>query len=154
LKIVSPAFEYGCAIPSQYTADGLNISPPFEISEVPISARTLAIICDDPDAPTGGWVHWVIFNLPADINVIPEDCKTYEILPFDGIQGTNDFGRIGYSGPAPPSGTHRYYFTLYALDIRLDLPPGILQQQLENAMKDHTLTQTTFMGKYSFVGKK
>ncbi len=148
LKITSPAFTDGALIPSKYTADGANVSPPLAWTGVPETAKSLALINDDPDAPMGTWVHWVVYNIPADTASFDENIPPDPTLPSGAMQGKTDFGRIGYGGPAPPSGTHRYYFKLYALDAVLDLPTGATKAQLETAMKNHILEQTQIMGKY------
>jgi len=148
LNASSTAFKEGEPIPKQYTCDGINISPPLEWTGVPKTAKTLAIICDDPDAPAGTWVHWVLYNLPADKIGLIENTPATEALPGGGMQGTNDFNKIGYGGPCPPSGTHRYYFKVYALDSELPLRPGVTKADLEKAMEGHVVTQGQLMGKY------
>ena len=148
LNASSTAFKEGEPIPKQYTCDGINISPPLEWTGVPKTAKTLAIICDDPDAPAGTWVHWVLYNLPADKIGLIENTPATEALPGGGMQGTNDFKKIGYGGPCPPSGTHRYYFKVYALDSELPLRPGATKADLEKAMEGHVVTQGQLMGKY------
>ncbi|MDH7602220.1 MAG: YbhB/YbcL family Raf kinase inhibitor-like protein [Armatimonadota bacterium] len=148
LTVTSSAFKDGGMIPRKYTADGANVSPPLAISGIPTAAKSLAIICDDPDAPRGTFVHWVLFNWPSGSKSIPENVPTKERLPNGAIQGKNDFGKIGYGGPAPPYGVHRYYFKAYALDKMLDLKPGITKRQLEDAMKGHILAQGHIMGRY------
>ena len=148
LKVTSTAFNEGQPIPKQYTCDGINISPPLEWSGVPKTAKTIAIICDDPDAPAGTWVHWVLYNLPADKIGLIENTPATEILPGGGLQGTNDFKKIGYGGPCPPSGTHRYFFKLYALDAELSLKSGATKADLEKAMEGHIVSQGRLMGTY------
>jgi len=148
-KLTSPAFADGQMIPSKYTADGDNVSPPLAWEGLPPGTQSLALICDDPDAPVGTWVHWLMWNIPATPPSLREHVPPQKQLPNGSRQGVNDFGRIGYGGPAPPSGTHRYYFRLYALDTVLDLPAGASRGQLEKAMKGHILGQTQLMGKYS-----
>jgi len=142
MKLTSSAFENEGAIPSEFTCDGDGISPPLAISEVPENTKTLALISDDPDAPAGMWVHWVVFNIPPDTKEIPQGTEP------QGVQGNTDFGRTGYGGPCPPSGTHRYFFKLYALDTELDLPEGSIKGEVEQAMEGHILAQTELMGKY------
>lgn len=149
IKINSPAFEDGGMIPSRFTCDGLDVSPALEWESVPETAKTLAIICDDPDAPMGTWVHWVIFNIPADLDGLEEDVPADEVLSNRAIQGKNDFRRIGYGGPCPPGGTHRYFFKIYALDTELDLSPGATKSQVLEAMEGHILAQGKLMGRYS-----
>ena len=148
LKLTSTAFSEGGMIPQQYTCDGTDVSPPLSWSGVPAAARTLALICDDPDAPVGTWVHWVLFNLPASTKDLPEHVPTLKTLPNGARQGTNDFRRIGYGGPCPPGGTHRYYFKLYALDLVLPLDAGATKAQLLKAMEGHVLAEGQLMGRY------
>ena len=149
LTVRSSAFEQEQMIPRRYTADGPDVSPPLEWSDVPPGTASLAVICDDPDAPMGTWVHWVLYNLPADTHSVPEDVPAIETLPNGAAQGMTDFGRVGYGGPAPPSGVHRYFFRVYALDIRADLPPGATRHELDQAMRGHILAQGELMGRYS-----
>ena len=151
IKLTSSAFSEGQPIPRAYTCDGVNISPPLEWSGVPKTARTIAIVCDDPDAPDapgGTWVHWVLYNLPADNIGLVENLPATERLKAGGFQGTNDFGKIGYGGPCPPSGTHRYFFHVYALDSELPLNAGTTKAELMKAMEGHTLLQGQLMGTY------
>ncbi len=144
MTVESPAFSEGRAIPARYTADGADISPPLVIQGVPEGTQSLALIMDDPDAPMGTWVHWVAWNLPAGTREIPEGS-----LPDGAAEGRNSWGRTGYGGPAPPSGTHRYYFKIYALDTKLDLPPATDKARLLSAMKGHVLAEAVLMGRYS-----
>lgn len=148
MTIMSPAFLYGGMIPAKYTADGSDMSPPLYISNAPDSARSLSLICDDPDAPGGIWVHWVLFNIPPDTKELKEDLPTDAHLPDGSCQGVNDFGSLGYGGPAPPSGTHRYQFSLYALDCVLDLQPGCRKYDLVTAMRGHILAEAQCVGQY------
>ena len=148
LKLTSTSFKDGEAIPRGYTCDGANISPPLEWTAVPKSAKAIAIIADDPDAPAGTWVHWVLYNLPADGLGLIENTPQTETLNGGGMQGKNDFGKIGYGGPCPPSGTHRYYFKFYALDSQVDLKPGATKADVEKAMAGHVVGQTQLMGTY------
>ncbi len=148
LKVTSTAFTEGQPIPKQYTCDGINISPPLEWSGVPKTAKTIALICDDPDAPVGTWVHWVLYNLPADKIGLIENTPATEALPGGGVQGMNDFKKIGYGGPCPPSGTHRYFFKLYALDAELSLKSGATKADVEKAMEGHLVSQGQLMGTY------
>lgn len=149
LKVQSAAFSDEGAIPKQYTCDGRDVSPPLSWSGVPAQARSLALICDDPDAPRKTWVHWVLFDLPAETAELPEAVPAGETTPAGGIQGTNDFRKLGYGGPCPPQGTHRYLFKLYALDQDLKLPAGATKEQLERAMEGHVLEQGTLTGRYT-----
>jgi len=148
IEITSSAFEDGGMIPAKYTCDGEDISPPLQWDAVPEDTRTIALICDDPDAPMGTWVHWVLFNLPAETKELAEDIPPDETLSSGARQGTNDFRRIGYGGPCPPSGTHRYFFKVYALDTELDLSAGADKDQLLEAMEDHILAQGLLIGQY------
>ncbi|MEK6334286.1 MAG: YbhB/YbcL family Raf kinase inhibitor-like protein [Acidobacteriota bacterium] len=148
LKLTSAAFKEGQAMPHTYTCDGVNVSPPLEWSGVPATAKTLAIIADDPDAPGGMWVHWVLYNLPAENIGLVENLPATETLVAGGFQGKNDFEKIGYGGPCPPSGTHRYLFKIYALDIELPLKAGVTKADLLKAMDDHVLLQGQLMGTY------
>jgi Raf kinase inhibitor-like YbhB/YbcL family protein len=149
IELSSPAFREGETIPKQCTGDGKDISPPLKWGEPPASTRSFALICDDPDAPRGTWVHWVLFNLPADLRVLPEGVPVKEDLPNGAKQGTNDFSKIGWGGPAPPPGKpHRYYFKLYAVDTELDLPAGAKKAELIAAMKGHIVGEGQLMGRY------
>ena len=148
IEIKSAAFEQGGMIPRQYTCDGKDVSPPLAWSSIPEGTKTLALICDDPDAPMGTWVHWVLFNIPAHIKELPENIPPQKELENGAKQGTNDFPMIGYGGPCPPSGTHRYYFKLYALDTEIDLDAGITKAQLLKAMEGHILAEGQLMGRY------
>jgi Raf kinase inhibitor-like YbhB/YbcL family protein len=148
IKLNSAAFGDGNLIPKKYTCDGADISPPIAWESVPEGTQSFALISDDPDAPVGTWVHWVMYNIPATARALPEAVPAREKLDDGARQGTNDFRRIGYGGPCPPSGTHRYYFKLYALDTKLSLEPGITKMQLEKAMDGHILGEGRLMGKY------
>ena len=149
INITSTAFEEGGMIPKPYTCDGKDMSPPLAWTSIPEGTKSLALICDDPDAPGGTWVHWVLFNLPADVKELPENVPPKKTLENDAKQGKNDFRKIGYGGPCPPGGTHRYYFKLYAVDTVLDANPGITKQELLNAMEGHILAEGQLMGKYT-----
>jgi hypothetical protein len=149
LEIKSNAFENGDFIPSKYTCEGQDISPPLFWSDVPKGTKSFAIICDDPDAPFGVWVHWVIFNIPQDKRELEEGFPKKGLLPGKIIQGRNDFGKIGWGGPCPPSGKpHRYVFKLYALDTILSLEEGATKEELIEAMKGHILAETKLIGIY------
>lgn len=148
IKITSTAFEEGGMIPKKYTCDGENVSPPLSWTSVPVGTKSFALIADDPDAPMGTWVHWVLFNLPGDTNELLENIPPKETLENGAKQGTNDFRKIGYGGPCPPSGTHRYYFKLYALDTDIDLDSGITKEQLLKAMQGHIVAEGQLMGRY------
>lgn len=148
IEIKSPAFEEGGMIPQKHTCDGEDISPPLSWNSVPNGTKSLALICDDPDAPMGTWVHWVLFNLPANVQTLPENMPYQKTLKNGAKQGTTDFKKIGYGGPCPPSGTHRYYFKLYALDTEINLDAGTTKQQLLKAMEGHIIAEGQLMGKY------
>ena len=148
MEIKSSAFENNKMIPKQYTCDGKNISPQLLWSDVPEGTKSIALISDDPDAPMGTWVHWVIYNIPGDVNELAENISPDKTLSNGAKQGTNDFKKIGYGGPCPPSGTHRYFFKLYALDTKLNLDSGATKKQLLQAMEGHILAQAELMGKY------
>jgi Raf kinase inhibitor-like YbhB/YbcL family protein len=149
LDLKSSAFEPGGAVPKKYTEDGTNVSPPLEWSEPPAGTGWLALVMDDPDAPRGTWVHWVLWGLAADRRELPENVPRTETVLGGARQGRNDFKKTGYGGPAPPKGpAHRYYFKLYALDVELKLPAGSTKADLEKAMKGHVLAQGELMGKY------
>jgi Raf kinase inhibitor-like YbhB/YbcL family protein len=148
IKLTSTAFKEGEAIPRQYTCDGVNISPPLEWSGVPKTAKAIAIIADDPDAPAGTWVHWVLYNLPAENIGLVENVPAGDNLKAGGFQGKTDFGNVGYGGPCPPSGTHRYFFKIYALDSVLDLKAGATKAEVEKAMEGHIVSQGQLMGTY------
>jgi len=148
IKLASVAFKDGQSIPAPYTCDGVNISPPLEWSGVPKTAKTLAIVVDDPDAPAGTWVHWVLYNLPADNIGVVENVPATESLKAGGFQGKNDFGKMGYGGPCPPSGSHRYFFRIYALDGELPLKAGATKAELMKAMEGHIVLQGQLIGTY------
>ena len=149
MVLTSTAFEEGEMIPKKYTCDGSNISPPIKWDSVPPQAKSLALIADDPDAPMGTWVHWVIFNIPPSLSGLPESIPPKDSLPNGSLQGKNDFRNSGYGGPCPPGGTHRYFFKLYALDIMLQLKPGCTKADLLKAMQGHIVAEGQLMGKYS-----
>ena len=148
IKVTSTAFQPGGMVPKQYTCDGPDFSPPLAFSGVPAGAKSVALVCDDPDAPHGTWVHWVLYNLPANTRELPEHQPTQATLPSGARQGKNDFGNFGYGGPCPPSGTHRYFFKVYALNAELDLQPGATKAQLVKAMNGHVLAHGELIGKY------
>lgn len=145
MRLFSPSFQHSERIPIQYTCDGGDAIPPLQISEVPEGAQSLALIMDDPDAPIeGSFVHWVVWNISPETQEIPEG-----VAPSGSVQGTNNFGNIGYGGPCPPSGEHRYLFKLYALDKEMDLEEGAEKVDVEAAMEGSILDSTTLMGLYS-----
>ena len=149
LTLTSAAFKEGEMIPRRYSCDGADVSPPLEWNSVPPQTKSFALIADDPDAPMGTWVHWVIFNIPANLTALPEEVPTTSSLQDGTLQGRNDFRKTGYGGPCPPGGTHRYYFKLYALDAMLKLPSGSTKADLLNAMEGHIIGKGQLMGKYS-----
>ena len=144
MQITSQAFTNGGKIPDKYTMYGENKIPPIHIEQVPEKARSLALIVDDPDAPKGTFNHWILFNMDPKIKDIKEDC-----VPVIASQGQNDFGEVGYGGPKPPSGEHRYFFKAYALDTVLPLGRASKRDELEREMKDHVLDSAMLMGKYA-----
>ncbi len=149
IHITSPAFTEGNPIPRKYTCDAEDLSPPLNWSGVPAEAKSLALIADDPDAPVGTWVHWVIFNLPPSLAGLPEGIAKTPMVEGLGLQGNNDFRRSGYGGPCPPRGKpHRYFFKLYALDTSLALGAGATKADVEKAMRGHILAQGQLMGTY------
>jgi Raf kinase inhibitor-like YbhB/YbcL family protein len=148
IKITSPAFEEGGLIPKKYTCDGSNVSPPLRWNSVPDGTESIAIICEDPDAPSGTWMHWILFNLPAECRELAENIPDDETLHDSTRQGINDFGSIGYSGPCPPWGIHRYFFKIFALDCTLDIVHLVDKDILNLAMGDHILATGQLMGRY------
>jgi Raf kinase inhibitor-like YbhB/YbcL family protein len=150
MKLSSTAFEPGSAVPRQFTCDGADVSPALAWSNAPAGAQSFALIADDPDAPMGTWVHWVLYDLPAAAHDLSEGVARNEQLPSGARQGRNDFGRIGYGGPCPPRGSaHRYFFKLYALDAKLNLKPGASKSDVERAMQGHILARAELLGRYS-----
>lgn len=143
MELTSSTFENNSLIPPKYTCDGDNISPPLDISNVPNNAQSLALVIDDPDAPGGDWVHWLVWNINPSLEKIPEG-----EAPENSVQGTTDFGRSEYGGPCPPSGTHRYQFKLYALDTNINLDSAAKKADLEAAMEGHILDQAILVGLY------
>jgi len=148
-ELRSSAFENEKAIPSKYTCDGANVSPPLSWKDAPAGTKSFALIADDPDAPVGTWVHWVAWNIPGTSSFLSEGITPSPKLPDGTMQGISDFRKPGYGGPCPPSGTHRYFFKLYALDKTLNLQESSNKAALEAALKGSTLAQATLMGTYS-----
>jgi Raf kinase inhibitor-like YbhB/YbcL family protein len=148
ITITSSAFKEGGMIPAKYTCDGQDISPPIKWQQVPKDAKSFALISDDPDAPIGVWVHWVMWNIPSEANELVEGVPAVKEFQNGSKQGINDFMQHGYGGPCPPNGTHRYYFRIYALDAMLDLPDRATKKDLVAAMKNHILAEGSLMGKY------
>ena len=149
MDLNSQAFRPGGMIPAKYTCDGADISPPLTWPDPPAGTESFALIMDDPDAPVGTWVHWVIWNIPATARGLEENVPKTASLPNGARQGTNDFKRTGYGGPCPPSGTHRYFFRLYALGSTLSLSPETTKSVLEDTMRRHILAQSELIGKYT-----
>lgn len=150
LHIESPAFQAGGAIPKEFTCEGPDQSPALKWGEPQQGTRSFALIVDDPDAPAGTWVHWVAYNLPASLRGLPQGVPKTEKIDGGGLQGMNDFRKIGYGGPCPPPGKpHRYMFKLYALDTELNLKPGSKKADVERAMQGHVLASGELMGTYS-----
>jgi Raf kinase inhibitor-like YbhB/YbcL family protein len=141
LSVESPAFENNKFIPAKYTCDGDDVNPPLTIEGVPEGTKTLALIVDDPDCPTGTWDHWIVWNIPATASKIAENTAP-------GTEGMNDFRRRSYGGACPPSGTHRYFFMVYALDVKLDLSPTSRKRDVEKAMQGHVLAKGELVGLY------
>lgn len=148
IKVTSTAFEERGMIPKKYTCDGIDASPPLAWTSVPEGTRSLALICYDADVPYRTWIHWIIFNIPADVKGLSEKIPSQKRLPNGARQGRNDFSEIGYGGPCPPGSTHRYYFKLYALDQEINLESGATRGQLLKAMEGHILAKGELMGKY------
>ena len=142
MKLTSSAFTNNGAIPSEFTCDGNDVSPPLSMSDVPPNAKSLVLIMDDPDAPVGTWDHWVVFNIAPSTKEISQGVEP------QGIGGKNSWGKTGYGGPCPPSGTHRYFFKLYALDTELDLREGAGKKDIESAMQGHIIEKAELMGTY------
>ena len=149
LEIRSTAFEEGGSIPRKYTCDGPDISPPLSWTQPPEGTKSLVLICDDPDAPMGTWVHWVLYGLSPDTLELPEDIPDKKEVMGGARQGTNDFHRIGYGGPCPPGGTHRYYFKLYAIDSEPGLNSGATKKEVLTNIEGHVLAEGQLMGRYS-----
>lgn len=143
MKIESTAFKDNKLIPPKYTCDGDNVNPPLVISDVPENAKSLALVVDDPDAPRGTWVHWTVWNISPNIKEIPENS-----CPQNSVEGMTDSGRSGYSGPCPPSGTHRYFFKLFALNITLDLDTSVEAADIEKKIEDKILAKAQLVGLY------
>jgi Raf kinase inhibitor-like YbhB/YbcL family protein len=149
LKLTSTGFEPGGTIPQKFTCDGPDVSPALNWNDPPSATKSFALIADDPDAPVGTWVHWVLYDLPADARALAENVPKQEQLANGARQGRNDFRRIGYGGPCPPPGKpHRYYFKVYALDAKLNLQAGATKAEVERAMQGHILAQGELMGRY------
>ena len=149
LTLTTTAFQNGGAIPAKHTGDGADVSPSLSWADAPAGTKTFALICDDPDAPIGTWVHWVLWNLPASTTNLPEGVEKNHALPAGTQQGKNDFGNTSYGGPAPPRGKpHRYFFKLHALDTELDPEPGSKKKAVVKTMEGHVLAESEWMGTY------
>jgi len=144
ISITSPFFHAGGDIPAKFTCNGTNVSPELQISSVANEAKSLVLIVDDPDAPRGLFTHWIVWNIDPKTTRIAENSA-----PTAGVQGTNDFGKRNYGGPCPPSGMHRYFFKIFALDIKLELKPSARRAELDAAMRGHVLAEGELMGRYS-----
>ncbi|ODS30152.1 MAG: hypothetical protein SCARUB_04743 [Candidatus Scalindua rubra] len=149
LEIKSTAFEEGGSIPRKYTCDGADISPPLSWTQPPEGTKSLVLICDDPDAPMGTWVHWVLYGLSPNTLELAENIPDEKEVLDGAKHGVNDFRRIGYGGPCPPGGTHRYFFKLYAVDTEVGLNAGATKDEVLNAIKGHVLAEGELMGRYS-----
>jgi Raf kinase inhibitor-like YbhB/YbcL family protein len=148
-ELTSASFAAQESIPREYTCDGDDISPPLSWSDPPQGTQAFALICDDPDAPAGTWVHWILFNIPGDTRSLPANIPAQDRLPDGSIHGRNSWGRLDYGGPCPPSGTHRYFFKLYALDTELLLDVGAPKEHVLSGMQGHILAQVELVGTYA-----
>jgi Raf kinase inhibitor-like YbhB/YbcL family protein len=144
MNVTSSAFQEGGDIPSKFSRDGGNVNPPLRIEGTPANAKSLVLIVDDPDAPVGLFTHWLVWNIDPKTTAIAE-----RGVPKSAVQGTNDYPNLGYGGPQPPSGTHHYYFKIFALDQTLDLPSGAKRRELDKAMSGHVIAQGQLMGRYT-----
>ena len=149
ITVTSPAFASMQTIPQKYTCDGEDLSPPLSWTNVPKNAHSIVLICDDPDAPAGDWVHWVCYDIPAAVDSLPEAIPYGDTLACGGKQGTSDFRKIGYGGPCHPGGTHRYFFKVYALDVMLNLPSGKTKKEIVKAIKGHVVASGELVGTYT-----
>lgn len=149
LDIRSTAFGEGESIPKKYTCDGADVSPPLSWSQPPEGTKSMALICDDPDAPVGTWVHWVLYGLLPNMLKLPENIPDDKEVLDGAKHGINDFRKYGYGGPCPPGGTHRYFFKLYAVDTEVALKPGATKSEVLDAIKGHVLAEGQLMGRYS-----
>ena len=157
MEIHSPAFSAATPIPAKYTCDGENISVPLRWSGGPAAAQSYALICADPDASNGDWVHWVVYNIPPHLHALPENIDRQAVVEIAGAsitQGINSWPRIGYGGPCPPSGTHRYFFKLYALSLSPTLPANLSKKLLLEKMHGHIIAEAELMGTYQRSGQK
>lgn len=148
-QLFSPDFQEGQPIPRKFSCDGLDVSPQLDWKDAPAGTTCFALIVRDPDAPAGDWVHWVLYNIPAEVNKLPDSLPAEKVLKDGTLQGRNGWHQIRYGGPCPPGGTHRYIFALYALDSKLKLEAGAEQRELLHAMQGHVLAETKLLGTYS-----
>lgn len=148
LSISSPAFADGDNLPEKYSCNGEDISPPIVISDAPVGTQSFVLIMDDPDAPNGTWLHWVLYNVPANVTTISEQASTKPVWEDGTMQGRNDWSDAKYGGACPPDGTHRYFFKIYALDKVLDLKKKASLNKVRKAMKGHILAEAKMMAKY------
>lgn len=148
-KITSPEFRDGQPLPRRFTCDGMDISPPLNWEDAPAGTISFTLVVNDPDAPTGDWVHWLLFNIPAETHQLAEGIPAEKFLPDGALQGRNSWHQVRYGGPCPPSGIHHYYFKLYALDCKLKIEGGVERQEIIYGMQGHILAQTQLMGIYS-----
>ena len=148
MSLVSPAFDHDELIPVRHACDGAGLSPPLVFAGVPAGTASLMLVCDDPDAVSGVWDHFLIYNLSPATPGLPEGLPALDAYPDGSVSGKNSWGQTGYGGPCPPSGVHRYVFTLYALDTKLPLPPGVGKGEVLRAAKGHILTSATLIGRY------
>lgn len=155
MQLTSSAFQQGAGIPRQFTCDGANRSPELSWRDAPAQTRSFVLIMHDPDAPrAGGFTHWVLYNIPANVGAVEPNVPPQGRIAGIGVQGKNDSGKIGYTGPCPPSGTHRYFLRLYALDTELNLQPGASHQEVEDAIRGHVLEQAELMGTYARASQR
>lgn len=148
MKLTCTAFEEGASIPTKYTCDGPDVSPSLSWTGIPEEAGSLVLIVDDPDAPAGTWVHWVLVDVDPSSPGLPEDVPPDPRPEVGGVHGENDFGNLGYGGPCPPDGEHRYFFRLYALEGTLDLEPGVGRAEVDAALEGRILDRCELMGRY------
>lgn len=141
MKLTSPEFKHNAFIPKKFTCLGEDINPALEVIDIPANAQSLVLIVDDPDAPGQTWIHWVVYDIPVTARISENS--------IPGVQGHNDFGRQDYGGPCPPSGVHRYFFKAYALDTKLNLPPGQTKGQIEKVLQSHILAQAELIGLFT-----
>jgi hypothetical protein len=149
LKLTSSAFGHEQQIPQRFTCDGQDVSPPLQWADAPAGTRSFALICDDPDAPGGTWVHWIIYNIPGDFAELSDSVISGRDIEGGINQGLNSWGKVSYGGPCPPRGTHRYFFRLYALDTMLDLKGPVDKERLLTEMEEHIVAEAELMGKYT-----